>query len=353
MEEGKKENRIQELDALRGIAALAVLLFHFALTSDRWKHVFNTECMGVDMFFIISGFVILMTVEHAKTGMAFVVSRFSRLYPAYWTCVTLTAISIALYTWYTSIPVVEGSLSKAYLANMTMLQYYFKIDSIDGPYWTLIIELVFYVFMWLLLVTKKAKHIEIIGIAGLAFDLLCIYSPPAIAPIITKTEHILPVTTYFPLFFSGTLFYLMKRKGITWYRLLLLAACFPVQMILYPHYHNRLFVSFHEYAITMAVIYSIFTLFLFNQLGFIVNKVTTWLGNISYSLYLIHQFICTSIIIPGLVVLFNMPIELAAFIALLAALAIATTINRFIEKPAMTYIRSRYNNLLRAKAAKL
>src|SRR3954471_184909 len=85
--------RIAELDALRGLAALGVALFHFSLLDPAAGPGFAIGASGVDLFFIISGFVILMTLERTRDWKDFLVGRFSRLYPAYWACVTLAALA--------------------------------------------------------------------------------------------------------------------------------------------------------------------------------------------------------------------------------------------------------------------
>ena len=89
IESVRTEGRLQELDALRGLAALVVVLFHYTsrydvvfghnsapLVSAPWGH------FGVNLFFGISGFVIFMTLGRTQTPADFIVSRFSRLYPA-------------------------------------------------------------------------------------------------------------------------------------------------------------------------------------------------------------------------------------------------------------------------------
>lgn len=83
-------SRFRELDGLRGIAALAVVLSHFTGTHnlryvddpaplfDAWWGGF-----GVQLFFMISGFVILMSAERARRASDFAIARIARLYPAY------------------------------------------------------------------------------------------------------------------------------------------------------------------------------------------------------------------------------------------------------------------------------
>jgi peptidoglycan/LPS O-acetylase OafA/YrhL len=84
-------NRLQGLDALRGIAAIAVVLTHYTfgfsifIQAHRPGLLFNVinGHFGVNLFFIISGFVIFMTLERSANLSDFSISRFARLWPAY------------------------------------------------------------------------------------------------------------------------------------------------------------------------------------------------------------------------------------------------------------------------------
>ena len=97
MADSKSKSRLVEVDALRGLAALAVVLFQY---TTRFTELFATNPpptfsfpdghYGVNLFFIISGFVIFMTLEKTSRPMDFVLSRFSRLFPAYWVAIILT-----------------------------------------------------------------------------------------------------------------------------------------------------------------------------------------------------------------------------------------------------------------------
>ena len=82
--------RVLELDALRGLAALAVVFYHYTTRFDQlFGHTFPLPWSvswghyGVDLFFMLSGFVILMTLERTSDSWKFAWGRFSRLYPAY------------------------------------------------------------------------------------------------------------------------------------------------------------------------------------------------------------------------------------------------------------------------------
>lgn len=95
-----KFSRIPELDLLRFLAAIAVVFFHYAfrgyagddLTTMHYpalEPVAQYGFLGVHLFFMISGFVILMTAGDGSVKR-FIASRASRLLPAFWVCCTIT-----------------------------------------------------------------------------------------------------------------------------------------------------------------------------------------------------------------------------------------------------------------------
>ena len=166
--------RILELDALRGLAALSVVLFHytyqyFILTgySEPIVSFFKFGGVGVQLFFVISGFVIFLTLDKSKSVFDFFVSRFSRLYPPYWFAVIFTSLVILI----TQVLGKEVDL-KTFLLNMTMLQYFFGVDDIDGVYWTLRVEITFYFWIAFSFFLFGKKQIPLILFLWLFFSLL-------------------------------------------------------------------------------------------------------------------------------------------------------------------------------------
>ena len=158
----KNKGRIYELDALRGIAVLAVILFHYTFKyNEEYNQIglensfnFSYGHFGVELFFIISGYVIFMTVDKIKTARQFIWLRFTRLFPVYWTGVVFTFVLVSLI----GLPGREITF-KAFLFNFTMLQDLFQIPSVDGAYWSLLPELMFYLAM-LILIESPVREFE-------------------------------------------------------------------------------------------------------------------------------------------------------------------------------------------------
>lgn len=327
-------NRILELDALRGIAAIFVVVFHYTMGNP---FAFNQGGTGVDLFFIISGFVISLTIAKTKSWKDFIVNRFSRLFPTYWIIVSFTA----------TLRILNGetvTLSR-YLINLTMFQSYFKVDDIDWVYWTLLVEMCFYFFMILLFVTKALKNIEYIGLTILAIIILL--NIPFVENNYPKyyreIHHFFPLFAHFPLFLSGIVFYKMIVDKQTILRYVILLLCFILEIWIFNIDIRPIFeLSKFEYSIALLIWFSLFVLYVNNKLGFLVNRVTLFLGSISFSLYLIHQYIGLFILLP----FFGQTLKMSPIIYIPLTILIVCLLSfinmKFIEKPTMNFIRNKY-----------
>ena len=136
--------RFEEIDVLRGLAALAVVIFHYSGHCVKFfgdfPFDFKIGARGVELFFLVSGFVIYFTLEKSRGLRDFAFSRFSRLYPVYWGTLTLVvAIDVLVF----GTPMWWGG----YFVNMTMLQKFVGFPDIDTVFWSLAVELCFYVIM--------------------------------------------------------------------------------------------------------------------------------------------------------------------------------------------------------------
>lgn len=334
------KSRLLEIDCLRGIAAISVVIFHFTLGT---KNILRFGCCGVELFFIISGFVIFLTIEKTRDYKTFLQSRFARLYPAYWTGVCLTTLVMIVWTRMVNLPLKFPSLIE-FAANLTMFQYFFRIKDIDGPYWTLTYELLFYLFMVVVYLLKKTHKIELISWLMLIISLINGTFLRLVYPNIYITlAGCFPLLIYFPLFIAGIIFYKIKFYQINLNRGILLALSLSIQIMLFDCTNKSASMNQTEYTVMLTVFYAIFMLYCFNYLKFIINPVLLFLGKISYSLYLFHDYISYSILIPFFSHSRHIHIGhwwlVDFFIVLPIILLMATLINRFIEVPAMVYLK--------------
>jgi len=151
--------RYRFIDGLRGIAASMVVLFHMAAGQHisalvaqmprpvRW--VFNHGDAGVFMFFVISGFVIANTLaaRHVNAPMAgvFLVRRALRLDPPYWASIALVCAEEALSARLVHHAAYDPPSLRVLLLHLTYLTGIFGQEFIEGVYWTLCLEIQFYI----------------------------------------------------------------------------------------------------------------------------------------------------------------------------------------------------------------
>lgn len=345
-------NRLQELDALRGIAAIAVVFFHFTMEQEATNWGFKLGVTGVDLFFIISGFVIFLTLKKTKNWRDFAVSRVSRLYPAYWAGVALTTLFMAGYARATAQPLEEGLLTR-FLVNLTMFQHYFRVPDIDGVYWTLTVEMLFYLLMAAIFIGNRLHRIERIGALLLIPSVLYgLFAKEMAPPVYSAIRLGIPLANHFPLFFAGIVFYKLKFESRTPYRYGLLAACLAAQMCLYDDGGRAwIYISPWEYGAMLLLFFGVFLLYVQDKLGFVANRFTLYLGDISYPIYLIHQIIGVYVILPYAQATLHLSFWPAFLgIGLPAVLLLSTAIHHWVEKPGMELIRGWYRSSA-AKAA--
>ncbi len=341
----KRSHRLLELDALRGIAVIFVVCFHLTMGREQARF-FSLGVTGVDLFFVISGFVILLTLEKINKWQDFVMSRFSRLYPTYWFCVTLTAGMMVAKS-LVSGGTFGGVSIVQYLANMTMVQTYLGVPDIDGSYWTMIVEMLFYIFMFSIFLLKKLPQIERIGVVTLVPVILYHLTLNTQFHIIHQIlGRFLPIINHFPLFLAGILAYKIKFDRPLFLRYLGIVLCFMIQYrLFFDGGKSRFFIEQPAYGIMLLFYLLLVFLYTNNQLSFIVNRASLFMGNISYSLYLIHQFLALEIIMPLVMKYAHVDFWVAGFgVALPMTIAIAALINQYVEKPMTQYLRSRFND---------
>jgi peptidoglycan/LPS O-acetylase OafA/YrhL len=278
---GRAGGRIPELDALRGVAALAVVLYHLVGghldvegRSPLAALLVRLGAYGVQLFFIISGFVILMTVENKARPRDFVVARCARLYPTYWAAVLLASALSATG----AVPNHPVTLSQV-IVNLTMLQHFFKVEDVDGAYWTLARELAFYVFMFLVMVLGLVRRIEVVCAVWLGVCFAhALAGRAGLVGFHARVETVMMVRT-FHLLVAGMMFHRLRSAGHAWSRHLLIG--------LAPIY--ELLRGTGESLVVVVVLLAVFHALVHDRLRSIAVAPLVFLGSVSYALYAVHE----------------------------------------------------------------
>ena len=281
--------RFTELDGLRGIAALGVVLAHYiTLANTFFPHLrqapvdLNPLTLGVHLFFLISGFVIFMTVRRVGSAREFLTARAIRLFPPFWVALLLTSAIgyLSHEAW------LKPGL-RQFLANLTMAPKLFGEKPVDGAYWTLAVEWVFYLGMALLCALGLTRREQLttwllalwaVASVGLSVGLTLWRSAGSGLADVLLTATI---AEYAPLFASGALLFLSRERGRLDPRL---ALTLPSALA------TALIVQGPGHAIMLAVPIVIFVAVVVRERTAVLRTAPLqFLGRVSYGRYLLHQ----------------------------------------------------------------
>lgn len=158
---GKKVNSLWLLDVFRGVSALLIVLYHYTTQYDKsighignYALAFPWGCYAVYAFFMLSGFLIVYTYKDTFNIVSFLKKRFLRLYPMFWICMLVTTIYMS-FIFPERMPTV-----KQFLFNLTMFPTLFGSTAIDGVYWTMPKEIIFYIIFAIIAVMGGARKEE-------------------------------------------------------------------------------------------------------------------------------------------------------------------------------------------------
>jgi peptidoglycan/LPS O-acetylase OafA/YrhL len=293
--------RIATLDGFRALAILSVIAFHYTI---RWSAPFDVPphirgpspfigflpfeygWMGVELFFVISGFVILMTLTRSRGPRDFAWRRFARLWPALIVAAALTALAVDFFgppDWKVSLIDYAASL---FVVNPRLLAFIgVHAQWVDGAYWSLWVELRFYVLVAALYFLTGRQFLR----SWLACQLLMATTWLAIPGI----TNIVTFPAFIPYFTIGICVFELW-SGTNQRKLAIGGMLLAMGLILFDAALVRgLFQSASPPVSVIAnlLIFALFWLFLVDHP---ILKPFTWkplvlLGQASYSLYLIHE----------------------------------------------------------------
>jgi len=330
-----KQTRISSLDGLRGIAALLVVGWHFlGAAPGRYPEIGDPvphailAANGVQLFFLISGFVIMMSLRKGSIR-AFATARFIRLYPIYWICVILTFLLVTAFP----LPEVRVSIAEAAI-NLTMVQSYLGVPHVDSVYWTLAIELAFYIqaaLLWKAGLLRGKRLLPTLATWIIASALVgrFVPRPTEIAPnLLHSGLH--QAFDYIPLFVLGivALVIFEGRRDVQAWGVAAIGLLALVNMELVA---DAGWAGIPLFGVVLFVL-------LVSPLG-TTSRPLIFLGEISYVLYLIHQNL-------GYVIMrwlggAGVPQVATTLITLVIALGAATLLTFFVDKPLRKVLRSR------------
>ncbi|ATE60523.1 acyltransferase family protein [Thauera sinica] len=291
------KHRIAFLDGLRGVAILMVVLFH---AYARWPDIvpygnqyefllFKFGFLGVQLFFLISGFVILLTLENCKDIKEFVFKRWLRLFPAMFFCSLTIFLTANLFHERpagnpTLVSLLPGMLfiEPSWINNLVGI----SINPLEGAFWSLYVEFKFYIvagsIYFLLGRTRLVIALFGLSLIGiLSHGLSSITQWPA-ANLLSKISQVTSID-HFGWFAAGASVYVFTRTGNT--KWIVVACCFAVC--------SSVLLRFGNAEITIAAL-AVSALFVFSfgcqwLQGILNGKVVQFFGFISYPLYLLHE----------------------------------------------------------------
>ncbi|MDT0450592.1 acyltransferase family protein [Streptomyces hesseae] len=338
----RSSGRLYALDGLRLVAALMVALYHYggrdgdvsrawgASPRHEFPHLssaFAYGCLGVQIFFVISGFVICMS-GWGRPLRSFVASRASRLYPAYWAAIVLVTLVFAL-PWVT-----YKTLSPSdTLVNLSMLQMPVGADRVLGVCWTLWAELRFYALFALFVVLPGASRRRVM--------LFC--AVWTLMTVITSASHVEFLRVVFmpehsAFFIGGIGLYLVHRFGndaLAWGIVgvsFLLGQHYAVAGLVHPpnpHYFSTR--SAYVVIAVLALGYAAVAAVALGRTDWATWRWLPFAGALTYPFYLVHEHLGW-VAIGGFHRGLGIPSYATFALTLLVMLVLAWALHRFVER---------------------
>jgi exopolysaccharide production protein ExoZ len=341
--------RLDWVELGRGLAALAVVLVHASNGMKEaqysgqafMKDWFFAGFLGVDFFFVLSGFIILYVhfydIEKPQRALRYGWRRVTRIFPSYW-IILITGLTFNHFLQSDRAPV-----TLSWLEQQASLVPGF--DPWLGPAWTLRFELIFYVIFSVLLFSRK------IGMTVVAAWFLLIvttsFGIESFEPKHYRYNFWNIITSPYNLnfFFGMSLAYALRQKryltGLVWLYAAL-GGMFALWSFSYGiHWHS--WIRYPGFGVVFAALLGL--LLLINQRDWPLPKIFTFLGTISYSLYLSHAlfigYFLAALARSGLYP--HIP-EVLIFLGQIAtAIICSTLIYRLLEKPLLNWAHTKFN----------
>ncbi|MBK1878410.1 acyltransferase family protein [Pelagicoccus mobilis] len=338
--------RLDVVQVWRGLAASLIVIVHVFLRLDyvstsserefligNWVNLFFCE-MGVDAFFVISGFIMVYISDQGTSQSGFLLKRALRIYPPYW---IYSGMMIAVLFFVVPNDRRLGfdfvDLTRALFLIPTIndvTKNIFPLFLSQG--WTLIYELFFYLVFFLFLKVGSVARTVLTSVVLVVFHLIAIKTglfDGAVKWLFSDSVMLeFIIGMLLGLFYTKTRFSI--RKGVAW----LLAGIGVVWFIYFQiNEYQGWGVRIVSYCIPLSLLFAA-TVFCEELKAIQFPKALLWLGDASYSIYLTH-----TIVIFGFArlnrkngVFADVSLDVQFVLILLTALAVGVLLYQFVEK---------------------
>jgi peptidoglycan/LPS O-acetylase OafA/YrhL len=278
--------KLLHIEKLRGISVLLVLFYHLGIPG------FSFGYLGVDIFFVVSGYLMNMLYGDIKTkpeAIKFFVRRGARLLPAYFTVLILTMLigAVLLLPHEVELLMKQGVWSAALLPNFGFWQNAVYFDSlILRPllnFWSLGVELQFYLAFALLLFVKRVADKWL-----LIFALLSLFIAAALSVVDPTTGFYLLPSRLWEFFAGYYTYQLVLKKGLSHDYAGLVGLVFLLALLLIMSISNPGNVFIPSIAVVIFSAKAVGLGFSTGSDNNTLSKTLVALGKYSYSIYLVH-----------------------------------------------------------------
>ncbi|MET8610459.1 MULTISPECIES: acyltransferase family protein [Streptomyces] len=347
--------RLAAVDALRLLAAAGVAAYHYlgTPTPHFWGTYDLTRTapvlhllsrygwLGVEAFFLISGFAICMSCW-GRTPAQFAVSRIARLFPLYWTVV----LAIVVVAWIARLagqrPGAPVDL-RTTLGNLTMLPGPLGLRTTDGVAWTLWVEARFYLLMAVLLLIGLTYRRTI------AFCLLWLTLAAIGRELHSSVMDEFLLTQYAGLFVAGMALYLMHRFGPNLLLWLLtgFAWCYTLTLLgdrVAEHTEPAARGGTPGWGICAAILTGFLLLLALSgpgPLGRLRWRALVYAGALTYPFYLVHQSLGIPVVRGLLKAMPALGLVPAIALGLCFSLALSAALNHLVDRRLGAWLRHR------------
>ncbi len=303
-------HKLEWVQALRGIAALMVVVTHarrfffFTPLSDFAQRYMLPAAQGVDLFFLISGFIMVHATARSDGSLRdtckFLVKRFARIWPVYAVMVVINAVLLAI--WAEPVPSLhDTALSLAFLPVDTSNPPYLGLPLSIG--WTLNFEFYFYLVFGLSLLAGRWRWIAFYGWM-LATLIVVPWALTGELSLLANHDYAIGVRAIDEIvnpiiwdFVAGTAIGLLYMSQFRIRSAILLVALIAASLAMVCHWSFAGIASFHgitQWGLPLAILFAVLALASKDR-HVQVPRALVWLGGISYSLYLVHPFVFTAV----------------------------------------------------------